>query len=260
MTPELCHLSAWTYIERSYKFSFEFPFQKLLVDKLVKNLLAFNKPPIRFCDHKSPPLDSEFYCFTNNFSIYFPSMLRSFKLFSPSILYLSVTRINFTWKWSNDDLTRTITLTCISSHFCLLFRTLQWHLQQFLPVFTAADMNLTLNNLNNTIRLSWGDWRHKSGNLYRKGWFISSLCRTVTDTANVIRIFHADVKHVIAIYLHLFETTSGRIRQRPAKIRCRSTVTVSSLREEKMNYVKSGQYNKICNFYFASYWNGIQTT
>jgi hypothetical protein len=146
-----------------------------------------------------------------------------------------VTQNNFPWKWSNDDVTRTINLTRISSHLCLLFRKLQWQLQQFLLAFVAGDMKVTLNNVNKTIRVSWGNWRHKSGNLYRNGWFISSLCGTVTDTANVIRIFHADVKHVIAIYLHLFETTSGRFRQRPAKIKCRATVAVSNLQEDKMS-------------------------
>ena len=154
---------------------------------------------------------------------------------------------------------RAITLTRISSHFCLLFRMLQWPLQQFLPAFAAADMKVTLNDVNNTIRVSWGNLRHKSGNLCRNGCFISSLCRTATDTAHVIWIFHADVKHVMAIYLHLFETTSGTIRQRPAKIKCRATVAVSNLQEDKMNYVKSGQNYKICSFYFASCWNGIET-
>ena len=109
LTPELRHLSAWTYIERSYRLSFELPFENLLVHKLVKKLLAFNKPTIMFCDNKNPPLDSELYCFNNNFSIYLPSMPRFLKLFSPSVLYLFVTRINFPWKWSNNNLTRAIT-------------------------------------------------------------------------------------------------------------------------------------------------------
>jgi hypothetical protein len=54
LTPELRHLSAWTYIERSYRFSFQFPFEKILVDTLVKNLLAFNllKPSRFFTYHQ----------------------------------------------------------------------------------------------------------------------------------------------------------------------------------------------------------------